>query len=73
MGFAAANNSVLAETTGKHILFLNPDTIVPEDCFENCIDFLGANKGAGALGIRMVDGQGFFLKESKRSFPTPFT
>jgi O-antigen biosynthesis protein len=28
---------------------------------------------AGALGIKMLDGKGKFLKESKRAFPSPFT
>jgi GT2 family glycosyltransferase len=28
---------------------------------------------AGALGIRMIDGSGRFLPESKRGFPSPFT
>ena len=36
VGFAKANNSVLKEARGDKVLFLNPDTIVPEDCFEKC-------------------------------------
>src|SRR5690606_17226107 len=28
---------------------------------------------AGALGVKMLDGAGNFLKESKRSFPSPLT
>jgi GT2 family glycosyltransferase len=70
-GFAKANNSVLKETKGEYILFLNPDTIVPEDCFEKCLGFFASHTRCGALGVRMIDGAGFFLKESKRSFPTP--
>ena len=70
-GFAKANNQALKLAKGEYILFLNPDTIVPEDCFEKCISFLEKNKVA--LGIRMLDGTGNFLKESKRSFPSPMT
>jgi GT2 family glycosyltransferase len=70
-GFAKANNQALLMAKGEYILFLNPDTIVPEDCFEKCIDFLKKNNGA--LGIRMLDGSGIFLKESKRAFPSPMT
>ncbi len=72
-GFAKANNRALAAAKGNYILFLNPDTLVPEDCFEKCIDFLRQNDRAGALGIKMIDGSGNFLKESKRAFPSPLT
>jgi GT2 family glycosyltransferase len=72
-GFGKASNSVLKEARGEYILFLNPDCIVPEDCFEKCLSFFQQQKNAGALGVRMVDGSGCFLKESKRGFPAPFT
>ena len=72
-GFGKANNSVLKEVNGGYILFLNPDTIVPEDCFEKCLNFFKANNNCAALGVHMVDGAGKFLKESKRSFPSPLT
>lgn len=72
-GFAKACNQGLAIAKGKFILFLNPDTIVPEDCFEKCIAFFNTTPDAGALGIKMIDGSGAFLKESKRSFPSPLT
>lgn len=71
VGFAKACNQGYRQATGKYILFLNPDTILPEDCLEKCIAFLDANPASGALGIRMIDGSGQFLKESKRSFPSP--
>jgi GT2 family glycosyltransferase len=73
IGFAKANNSVLDEIKGEQVLFLNPDTIVPEDCFEKCISFFRQHPDCGALGVKMIDGSGKFLKESKRSFPAPFT
>ena len=71
LGFATANNLVLPHTKGDIVLFLNPDTIVPEDCFEKCISFFNSHPECGALGVNMIDGNGMFLKESKRSFPTP--
>lgn len=72
-GFSKACNQGYALSKGKFVLFLNPDTIVPEDCFLKCISFLDSNADAGALGIRMIDGSGKFLKESKRAFPSPAT
>ena len=70
-GFAKANNQALMQASGEFILFLNPDTIVAEDSFEKCISFLEANEKAGAVGVKMIDGSGFYLKESKRGFPSP--
>ncbi len=72
-GFAKANNQALKMANGEYILFLNPDTIVPEDCFEKCISFIKTKNNDCALGIKMIDGKGRFLKESKRAFPSPVT
>jgi len=72
-GFSRACNQGLAISKGKYVLFLNPDTLVPENCFSKCISFLDLHVEAGALGVRMLDGSGKFLKESKRAFPAPFT
>ena len=72
-GFAVACNQGLALAKGEYILFLNPDTIVAEDCFHKCLEFFQNHPACGALGVKMIDGSGTFLKESKRSFPSPFT
>ena len=72
-GFSKANNLALKEARGEFILFLNPDTILPEDCLEKCIAFFQQQNDMGALGLRMIDGSGTYLKESKRAFPSPFT
>lgn len=73
VGFAKANNQALLHCTGDYILFLNPDTILSENCLTQSILFIVQNSLAGALGIRMIDGSGAFLPESKRSFPSPVT
>lgn len=73
LGFAKACNEGLKTSSGHYILFLNPDTIVPEDCFKKCISFFEQHTQAGALGVKMLDGSGRFLKESKRAFPSPLT
>ena len=70
LGFGKANNSAVLIAQGDYILFLNPDTILTEDCFEKCISFFEKNKDCSALGVRMIDGNGAFLKESKRCLPT---
>jgi len=71
VGFSKANNQAIEIATGEYVLLLNPDTVVAEDTFEKCIAFMDAHKDAGALGVRMIDGKGNFLPESKRGLPTP--
>jgi GT2 family glycosyltransferase len=73
IGFAKANNLALEKAEGEFILFLNPDTLLAEDCIEKCMQFFKTHEKTGALGIHMVDGSGNFLKESKRAFPSPLT
>jgi len=72
IGFARANNQALRQASGNYVLFLNPDTVVPEDFARHCLSFLGQTPGIGGLGVRMVDGSGRFLKESRRGFPSPW-
>jgi len=72
-GFAKANNQALKKANGAYVLFLNPDTLLAEDCLIKCLAFMQLKPKAGALGVRMVDGSGKFLPESKRSFPHPLT
>ncbi len=72
-GFAKANNLALKQANGEYVLFLNPDTLLAEDCLTSSLSFIASMPEAGALGIRMVDGSGGFLPESKRAFPHPLT
>ncbi len=70
-GFSKANNQAIRKSKGEYVLLLNPDTIVEEDCFEKCIKFMDEHPEAGGLGVKMIDGKGKFLPESKRGLPTP--
>ena len=71
VGFSTANNQAIKISNGKYVLLLNPDTVVSEDTFIKTITFLNQHPNAGALGVRMIDGKGNFLPESKRGLPTP--
>jgi GT2 family glycosyltransferase len=70
-GFARANNQAIKQAAGKYILLLNPDTVVQEDTFAACIGYMENNPDAGCLGVKMIDGKGNYLPESKRALPTP--
>ena len=71
VGFSRANNQAIRISKGKYVLLLNPDTVVEEDTFSKVVSFMDDHPEAGALGVRMLDGKGKFLPESKRGLPTP--
>ncbi len=70
-GFSYANNQAIKLAKGEYVLLLNPDTVVEEDTFEKVIAFMDTHSDAGGLGVKMIDGKGNFLPESKRGLPTP--
>jgi GT2 family glycosyltransferase len=69
-GFSKANNQGVEIAKGEYILFLNPDTVMPEDFFRKTVTYMDAHPEAGALGPRLIDGKGTFAPDSKKSFPT---
>lgn len=70
LGFARANNLAIRQAKGEYILLLNPDTVVPENSLEEAISFMDTHPSAGASGVKMLRGDGCFLPESKRGYPT---
>ncbi len=72
VGFGRANNQGIAMAQGRYTLLLNPDTIITRASVEQCIAHMESHSDCGATGVRMVDGNGVFLPESKRSFPSPW-
>ena len=72
VGFSVANNQAIRESNGEYVVVLNPDTVVEENTFEKTVTFMDMHEDAGALGVKMIDGRGNFLPESKRGIPTPW-
>ena len=71
VGFSSANNQAIKQSKGEFVLLLNPDTIIPEDTFVKTLEFADQNPDAGGIGVKMINGKGLFLPESKRAFPSP--
>lgn len=71
VGFSRANNQAIRLSNAQYVLLLNPDTVLEEDSLSKCCDFMDEHPEAGALGVKMLDGKGIFLPESKRGLPTP--
>jgi len=71
-GFPKGNNIGVAKAKGEYICILNPDMVVAEDTFEKVLAFAKTKSDLGIVGVKLIDGAGKFLPESKRGIPTPF-
>ncbi|WP_064715259.1 glycosyltransferase family 2 protein [Flavobacterium succinicans] len=72
LGFSIGNNIGVAAAKGEYLCILNPDTVVAEDTFLKVLAFAEAQKNLGIVGVKLIDGSGNFLPESKRGVPTPW-
>ena len=58
VGFARACNQGMSVSSGEHVVFLNPDTLVEDGFFEALEKFLDENPKAGVVGPRVVGAGG---------------
>lgn len=72
VGFGRANNQALRKSTGKYVLYLNPDTIITETTLKDCFEFAEQHERVGAIGAKMLSANGQFALESRRGLPTPW-
>jgi O-antigen biosynthesis protein len=70
-GFSKANNQAIRISKGEYVLLLNPDTIVEDDTLRKVVGFMDDHPDGGGLGVKMLDGKGKYLPESKRGLPLP--
>jgi GT2 family glycosyltransferase len=59
-GLTAANNQGEALARGRYVVFLNPDTVVPDGTFETLVRIMDGATDIGILAPRLVDGDGRF-------------
>lgn len=72
LGFSAGNNRAIPKALGKHILFLNPDTIVFPDTIQKTLKFIQGKPKAGAVTCRVEMPNGKIDEGCHRGFPTPW-
>jgi len=72
VGFSKANNIGVKASSGKCLLFLNPDTIIYRNTFEKMVEFMDNNKEAGAATCKVVLPNGELDDACHRGFPTPW-
>jgi len=70
-GYAYANNLGLRQSSGRYILLLNPDTVLPADALSQMLSFMEEHPEVGVAGPKLVRADGSLDLACRRSFPTP--
>ena len=70
-GFAEATNQGLQVSHGRHILLLNPDTVIKDDALIKMIIFANSHPEVGLIGPMLMSPNGEIQKYCARSFPRP--
>ncbi len=71
VGFARANNQGFKESSGRHVMFLNSDTIVKPHAIDRVIEFMDSCPGADIAGPKLLNEDGS-LQISAFKLPTLF-
>lgn len=69
VGFPRGNNLGLAQTNGRYILLLNPDTEVVGAALTTMIAYMESHPHVGGLGPQLLNPDGS-VQSSRRRFPT---
>jgi GT2 family glycosyltransferase/lipopolysaccharide/colanic/teichoic acid biosynthesis glycosyltransferase len=72
VGFSTANNQAIEKAQGEYVLILNPDTLIQEDTLVILKKHLDENPRVGAVGCKLLNPDGSYQINSRRSFPTPW-
>jgi GT2 family glycosyltransferase len=70
IGFAKANNAAFLESTGRNLLFLNPDTEVEGNALQTLLHCLESIKDAGVVGAMLLNTDRSIQTTCIRAFPT---
>ena len=57
-GYAAGNNRGIEVSHGRHVLILNPDTIVDKDALRMTLDYAESHPECGVVGCRVLNRDG---------------
>ena len=69
-GFGRANNLGFGQSSGKCVLFLNPDTVSNAEALEHCLRRLQAEPDIGLISPKLVHADGSMDLACRRSIPT---
>ncbi len=69
IGFVRGNNRALERARGRHLLLLNPDTVVHDDALNRMVAYLDAHPDVGIVGPHVLNADGTH-QSTRRRFPT---
>ncbi len=72
VGFPRGNNIGLTHAVGRHVMLLNPDTVVLEGALNALVGYLDDHPDVGVVGPALLNPDGS-PQSSRRRFPTPWT
>jgi len=70
LGFAGANNLGVRHSSGRYLLFLNPDTKLVSSAINIMVDRLSTLPDAGIVGCKLLNGDLSIQTSSIQKFPT---
>jgi GT2 family glycosyltransferase len=72
VGFTRATNQAIRMSSGRYILWLNPDTVLRPDSLVRLRGFLESHPEAGIAGPKVLNADGSFQPQCRRGLPTPW-
>ena len=72
LGFGKGCNLAAKQATKEILFFINPDTVVSKGTFQRTLAYMASKADAGAVGCKILNGDGTLQWACRRSFPSPF-
>ena len=72
LGYPRGNNLGIAASSGRHVLILNPDTVLLDNSLSVMVDYLNQHIDVGVVGPQLLNPNGS-VQSSRRRFPTLLT
>ncbi|HZX48094.1 MAG TPA: glycosyltransferase family 2 protein [Nitrospirota bacterium] len=72
LGFAKANNIAFKKSSGRNVLFLNPDTEIEESAIGKLCHWLDSLPAAGIVGAKLLNNDRSVQTSCIQAFPTIF-
>lgn len=72
LGFGKGCNLAARQAMKDVLFFINPDTVVSKETFRRTLTYMASKPDAGAVGCKILNGDGSLQWACRRSFPSPF-